>query len=63
MTASGQWEDPPQGNEIRLRGRKKRVAGAKRQATGDKKIGGFGGWEERAEEDKEDETLSACANE
>jgi hypothetical protein len=27
------------GDEIRLRGRQKRVAGAKRQATGDKKIG------------------------
>lgn len=36
---NGQWEDPPQRKEIRLRGREKRVAGAKRQATGDKKIG------------------------
>jgi len=35
------------GDEIRLRGRQKRVAGAKRQATGDKKIGvleGLEGW-------------------
>lgn len=51
------------GDEIRLRGREKRVAGAKRQATGDKKIGSFGGLEERGEEGKKDENLSACANE
>ena len=53
------------GDEIRLRARQKRVAGAKRQATGDKKIGVLEGlevWRKR-EEGKEDENLSACANE
>jgi hypothetical protein len=44
-------------DEIKLRG--KRVAGAKRQATGDKKIGGFEERGRRGERER-DKNVSAC---
>lgn len=62
MIASDQKEDPPQETRSGCGGWRSGSPEQKRQAAGDKKTGDLGGFG-RSREEKEDENLSACANE